>query len=116
MRGLKFLPTDTANLSINNATTGTGSVVAYNDCRQVIAFLEYNTSTPPTTGVIVLEWAHEADYAGAWSNLNTLTLANVVAGTEDPGLTYPGGLPFVRARFTTPADQAVTYYTNGDLN
>jgi len=116
MKGLWYLPTDTAAASLEDATDGTGTALPFNHCRQIIGFVTYDSADAPGTGTLVAEWAWSADYTGEWSNLTTVVLADLVAGTGDPAFTYPGGLPFVRWRFTDTADKAVTAYLNGDLN
>jgi hypothetical protein len=118
MRGLYFLPGDTTAASLADATTGTGSAIAFNQCRQVIGFVAYDSADAPSTGELVAEWAYSPDYTGTWSNLTTVDVADLVAGTGDPGFTYPGGLPYVRWRFTSgnDSDKAITAYLNGDLN
>ncbi len=114
--GLWYDTLSTDALSISAATTGNGTALPFNHCTQIIAFLEYTVADPPTSGVVEVEWAPTRDYAGKWSNIGSFTLANVVAGTADPGLTFPGALPFVRGRFSTEADKAVSLYLNGNIN
>jgi len=116
MKGLWYLPGDTGSKSLSSVVTGTGTALPFNHCRQVIGFIEYDPLDPPTSGVVVAEWAWTESYTGNWSNLTSVTLADLVAGTSDASFTYPGGLPFVRWRFTTPSDKAITCYLNGDLN
>ena len=115
--GLWYDPNDTGQNSLSAATTGTGAVIPFNHCTQIIGGIEYTPASPPTVGVLVAEWAFTASYTGNWFGpLTTVTLANVVAGTEDPSFTFPGALPFVRWRFTTNSDQPITAKLNGNIN
>ena len=115
--GLWYDVEDTDQNSLTSATTGTGTAKPFNHCTQVIGSIEYTPASPPTAGVLVAEWAFTSSYTGNWFGpIATVTLANVVAGTEDPSFTYPGALPFVRWRFTTSSDQAVTANLNGNIN
>lgn len=118
----KFSPDSTVNDSLyNNVTntgilTGTGREFAMNDCRQVGGFIKYDVGDPPTAGVIIAEGVPSQGYTGAGQLFNTWTLANIVAGTEDPSWTYPGPVAFIRYRFTTPSDKVIQAYVNGLLN
>lgn len=119
MKGLFYLPGDTAAQSLTDATVAeNGTPLPFNHARQVIGFIEYDPLDPPTTGEAVAEWAWTPTYTGTWSNLTTVDLADLVAGTSDPSFTYPGGLPYVRWRIPSgsDSDKPITCYLNGDLN
>lgn len=98
MVGHAYQPGSDAEKSLDAATTGTGTVKALNHCRQVEWRIDYSGTV--SGGTIVIEYAHSGDYAGTWSLLDTITAANLSAGTEGFG-TYPGLCPFVRARVTS---------------
>jgi len=115
--GLWFDPLDTAQNSLAAATTGTGTAIAFNQCTQIIGGIEYDPLDPPTSGVLVAEWAFLSSYTGNWNGpLTQVTLADVVAGTATGSFTYPGALPFVRWRFTTDSDKPITAKLNGNIN
>lgn len=115
--GLWYDPLNTDQNSLTAAITGTGTAKAFNHATQIIGTVEYDPADPPTAGVMVAEWAFLSSYTGTWFGpLSTVTLADVVAGTADPSFTYPGALPFVRWRFTTNSDKAVTAKLNGNTN
>lgn len=115
MLGKKWIPDSSVNATINNTTTGTGRALPVNDCRQAEWFTVYVVGAEPTSGSIIIEHAPSADYAGVWNLLDQFLAADVVAGTGGYG-TWPGPIAFVRGRFATAADQAVTVYINGLLS
>lgn len=112
----KFSPgSGRGNYSIDEAITGTGTAISFHDCRQVSWSTIYTAGNEPTQGTIVIEQAPSADYAGVWNTLATITLTDVVLGTDGYG-TYPGQTGFVRARFTADSDEDVSVILNGLLN
>lgn len=111
----KFSPASgTGNRSLSAATTGTGSVVPFHDCRQVSWQTTY-AGTAPTTCTIIIEQAPSASYAGTWNQLASIDCSALVLGTDGFG-TYPGEIGFVRARFSVDSDQPVSVDLNGLLN
>lgn len=95
--------------SLESATTGTGRAFAANNAKQIAWKTTYTTA--PTTGTAVIEQATSHDYAGTWNLLDTISCANLSAGTEGFG-TFPGEIDFVRARITSNPDQAISVYFN----
>lgn len=112
--GKKFSPDSSENASLSAVTTGTGKAIPVNDCRQVTWMVTYSGTT--SGGAIVIEHAPTIDYAGTWQLLDTITAANLSAGSEGSG-TYPGLLSFVRARITSniTGGGSITAYINGLL-
>lgn len=94
----KFTPNSDATKSLDAATTGTGKAIAFNDCRQVSWVVEYSGTT--SGGTIIIERAEQADYAGTWQQLDSITAANLSAGSEGSG-TYAGPVGFMRARISS---------------
>lgn len=108
----KFVPPGEASLS--NATSGTGKAIALNDCRQVSWKVTYTSGSAPTAGTVVIEQYTDPSFAGTWNQLDSISCANLSAGTEGFG-TYPGEVDFVRARITSNPDQAINVFLNGLL-
>lgn len=115
MVGAKFSPANNADSrSLNAATTGTGTVIAFNDCRQVSWHAV--TSGTISGGTIIIEHAPTADYAGTWNELDSISATAADAGSAGFG-TYPGPILFVRARISSNITGGgnVTVYLNGLL-
>ena len=98
MTWYKFSPGDSASISLNAATTGTGTAIAFNDCRQVNWLLEGSGTI--SGGTVVIESAHARDYPGVWNPLDEIDMSTL-SGGKLYGNTFPhvpGG--FVRARIS----------------
>lgn len=98
MVGHAYRPGSDAEKSLDAATTGTGAVKALNHCRQVEWMTEYSGTV--SGGTIIIEYAHQADYSGTWSQLASIVASDVPNGTDGFG-SYPGLCPFVRARISS---------------
>lgn len=99
MTYFKFTPGSDAEVSLEDATTGTGRALAFNDCRQVNWIIVSEGTI--SAGTVVIESAHAQDYAGVWNELDSLD-ATTLDGGKAYGNTYPmppGG--FVRARISS---------------
>lgn len=95
----KFRPSDSASITLEDATTGTGRAIAFNDCRQVNWLVEGDGTI--SAGTVVIESAHASDYAGTWNELDSID-ASTLTGGKLYGNTFPhvpGG--FVRARISS---------------
>ena len=90
-------------ISINAQTTGTGTAVPTETCqnaKQIMWYIIWPAGV--TAGAVVIETAQADDYAGTWAPLDSADLAvNASAGSCSMG-TFPGLLPSIRARVTTP--------------
>lgn len=96
MTTYKFSPGDSASISLNGVTTGTGSVKAFNDSRQVNWLVEGSGTIDG--GTVIIESAHAQDYSGTWNELDSINAVDLT-GNKLYGNTFPhvpGG--FVRAR------------------
>jgi hypothetical protein len=116
MTAYKFSPADSASISLNAATTGTGKAIAFNDCRQVNWLIEGQGTI--SGGTVVIESAHAYDYTGTWNELDTVD-ATTLSGGKLYGNTFPmppGG--FVRARISSDIQGggAITARLNGLQN
>lgn len=99
MTHYKFRPGTDAEISLDEATTGTGLPKAFNDSRQVNWLVEGSGTIDG--GTVVIESAHDQNYAGTWNELDSVD-ASTLTGGKLYGNTYPmppGG--FVRARIGT---------------
>jgi len=115
MTTYKFSPGDSASISLNGATTGTGSVKAFNDSRQVNWIVEGSGTI--NGGVVKIECAASQDYAGTWHELDSIDAAMLTGGAAY-GNTFPfcpGG--FVRGRISSAitGGGAITVRLNGLL-
>lgn len=99
--------------SLANVLSGTGRAMPYNAGREFGWQVIY-LGAPPTTGQCIIEIAPTTDYAGTWTQVAVINLANLSAGTEGAGVWPSGGSGFVRARIDggTPSDQPVYVYLN----
>ncbi len=99
--------------SLENVLSGTGRVMPHNDGREFGWHVIY-LGAPPTTGQCIIEQAPTPDYAGTWTQVAVINLANLSTGTEGAGIWPSGGSGFVRARIPggTPSDQPVYAYLN----
>lgn len=100
MTAYKYTPGSNAEISLEDATTGTGAAKSFNDCRQVNWLIEGEGTI--NAGTVIVESAHAHDYAGTWNELDTVNAADLTGGKLS-GNTYPmppGG--FVRARIGVP--------------
>lgn len=115
MEGLKFIPSWIASL-INQIAAAVGVAIPFNDCRSLAWFTK--TTGTVTGGSIIIEWAPEQDYAGAWRQLAVINVANVILGTDGAGR-VDGPIGFVRARIPAAGDitggGSVTVVFNGLL-
>lgn len=99
MTTYKFSPTDSASVSLSGVTSGTGTVKAFNDCRQVNWIVEGAGTIDG--GVVKIECAASQDYSGAWHELDSIDAATLTGGAAY-GNTFPmvpGG--FVRGRISS---------------
>ena len=99
MTTYKFSPGDSASISLNAATTGTGTAIPFNDSRQVNWLVEGAGTIGG--GTVVIESAHAHAYAGTWNELDSVD-ASTLTGGALYGNTFPhvpGG--FVRARISS---------------
>lgn len=99
MTYFKFSPGNNASVSLNAVTTGTGSVIAFNDCRQV-NWLIIGSGTI-SSGIVVIESGYAQDQPGGWNELDSIDASTLNGGLSTGG-TYPappGG--FVRARISS---------------
>ena len=114
MQGSKYPPGATFALSLNAATTGTGSVHAFNDCRQTIWTVTTNGEV--TDGTVIIESSNDAAYAGTWTEQDSVDLAAM--GTDEKySNTYPAfSAGFWRARVSeTVVGGTVSVELNGSL-
>ena len=99
MVGNKFNnSTDAGSKSLDAVTTGTGTAIPFQDCRQVGWFV--TTSGTISGGTIIIEHAPTADYAGTWYQLDSIAATDADTGAGGLG-TFPGPLQFVRARISS---------------
>ncbi len=113
MTTYKFSPGDSASISLNAVTTGTGTAIAFNDGRQVNWLVEGAGTIG--AGTVVIESAHAHAYAGTWNELDSVD-ASTLTGGALYGNTFPhvpGG--FVRARISSniTGGGSVTVRLNG---
>lgn len=99
MVGNKFNnSTDASSKSLDAATTGTGTAIPFQDCRQVGWFV--TTSGMISGGTIIIEHAPTSNYAGTWYQLDSIAATDADTGAGGLG-TFPGPLQFVRARISS---------------
>ncbi|NDD40863.1 MAG: hypothetical protein EB082_21025 [Verrucomicrobia bacterium] len=81
---------------LTNVLTGSGAATPLNGSSHFAVFVKWPTGT--SAGSVILECASDANYAGTWSNLTTLTWA--AANSQD---SWRGTGPFgaIRARIGT---------------
>lgn len=94
----KFRPGSADSLSLNQVTTGTGTAIAFNDCRQV-SWLVTGSGTI-SSGTVLIESADSLTYSGTWNQLDSID-ASTLTGGATTGNTFPmppGG--FVRGRIS----------------
>lgn len=98
--GLKYRPTDDSNISLNAATSGTGTAIALHDCRQYAGHL---TGTGTVTGgVVVFESAPTQDYSGTWNELDSIDFSVAPLTDKTYQNSGPGGYGgFYRWRITS---------------
>jgi hypothetical protein len=85
--------------TLNAATTGTGTALATNNAVQVGWAVIWSADV--TAGEVVIEAAMTKDYAGTWAELDRQAFGDAPSDNAVMMGTYPGPLPFVRARVTT---------------
>lgn len=85
--------------TLNAVTTGTGSVLATNNAAQVGWAVIWSSGV--TAGEVVIEAAMTNNYSGTWAELDRQAFSAAPAANSVMMGTYPGPLPFVRARVTT---------------
>jgi hypothetical protein len=112
----KFRPSDPASIALEEATTGTGRAIAFNDCRQVNWLVEGEGTI--SGGTVIIESAHASDYSGTWNELDSID-ASTLSGGKLSGNTFPhvpGG--FVRPRISSniTGGGTVTVRLNGLQN
>ena len=116
MTGYKFPPNSPASKSLDAVTAvAAGAAIAFNDSRQVNWLVEGSGTI--TSGTVVIESAHAADYSGTWNELDVID-ASTLSGGKLYGNTFPhvpGG--FVRARVSVQIDGGgtITVRLNGLL-
>ena len=98
--GMKFNPTATDNISLNGVTTGTGTPIAMQDCRQISWTVKGVGIV--TGGTVKIECADTQDYSGAWMELDSLDLSSPVLTDSLYQSTYPGSVGgFFRGRVSS---------------
>lgn len=111
----KFQTNSADSKSLSLATTGTGTVIAMDDCRQVA--WQPEASAALSAGVAVCESNMiAADYAGSWDLRDTFDSQSpvIAAAGVGPQGTFPGPIFFIRWRVTTPfAGGTFTGHING---
>lgn len=104
MLGKKFLPGSTDEISLSTSTSGTGTAIPLNDCRQTEWNTEYSGTI--TGGTIIVECASTPTFAGTWKQLDSFLAVDVVAGTAGMG-TFPGS-PGGFTRFRVDSGSPIT--------
>lgn len=99
MEGRKFTPGSTPAQSLTAATTGTGSVKAFNDCRQITWMVTGNGTI--SGGTIKIESSNDQAYAGTWNELDSITASTLTGGAKYINTFPTGGGDFVRARISS---------------
>lgn len=98
--GMKFRPTATDNISLDAVTTGTGTPIAMQDCRQ-ISWTVKGAGTV-SGGTLKIECADTQDYSGTWQELDSLDLSSPVLSDSLYQSTYPGSVGgFFRGRVSS---------------
>lgn len=83
-------------LTLNGATTGTGTTYQLNYAVPVVTFELYCTGTTVASGTVVVEYAPASNQSGSWTTLYTWTAALAPTTVTFSGNRYGA----VRARFT----------------
>lgn len=97
--------------ALNGVTTGTSNVFSLADVDQV--GLDCNFSSGASAGVVALERAPTADYAGTWDTLATIDVTALASPPVTSGQAVPVTGGFARVRVTTTVSGGtVTAYLN----
>ncbi len=115
MTTYKFSPSDAASVSLSAATSGTGTVKAFNDCRQVNWIVEGSGTIDG--GVVKIECAASVDYSGTWHELDSIDAADLTGG-KAYGNTFPmppGGFLRIRISSAITGGGNITGRLNGLL-
>jgi len=97
---MKFRPTATDNISLNAVTTGTGTPIAMQDCRQVTWTVKGVGTV--SGGTVKIESVDTQDYSGTWNELDSIDLSSPVLTDSEYQGTYPGGVGgFFRGRVSS---------------
>jgi hypothetical protein len=115
MTSYKFSPASSASISLNAATTGTGTAIAFNDCRQINWLIEGAGTIG--AGTVVIESAHSQDYSGTWNELDSVD-AITLSGGKLYGNTFPhvpGGFVRIRISSNITGGGTITGRLNGLL-
>lgn len=95
----KFLPGNSAAVTLSAVTTGTGTAIAFNDCGRLLYVVE-GTGTI-SGGTILIESADTANYAGTWIQLASISASSLTGGAAaGDNLNAPPGT-FVRGRISS---------------
>jgi hypothetical protein len=105
----KYSPNDPNSKVLNAVTTGTSRAISVKDYEKAQWLIEGSAGV--TAGAVVIESAHDPNYAGTWNQLAapvTVVASAILGGFAD---FPPGG--YVRARVTTNiANGTVSVYLN----
>lgn len=100
MTGMKYRPGATDNVSLSAVTTGTGTAIALQDCRQV-SWTVKGAGTV-SGGIVKIESADTSDYSGTWNELDSLDFSSAALTDKEYQGTYPGSVGgFFRARVSS---------------
>lgn len=95
----KFLPGDPAAITLNAATSGTGTAIAFNNVGRLLYVAE-GTGTI-SGGTILIESADSATYSGTWIQLASISASSLTGGASaGDNLNAPPGT-FVRGRISS---------------
>jgi len=107
----KFQPTDPNSKVLDAVTTGTSRAVPYNNYEKVHALVVFSTGV--SAGDVIIETAHDPNYAGLWNPIGTPSPVTFTANAAKGVVADfpPGG--WVRARVgTTIVGGTVTVFLN----
>lgn len=96
-QGMIYIPGSDAELSLNAATTGTGSEKAMNTCRQV--GWDVIGAGTIASGTVKIESSPTSGASATWNELDSIDASTLTGGAIYHG-TDPGPLAFVRARIS----------------
>ncbi len=96
MQGNKYRIGSADAQSLTEATTGTGTVKALNDCRQVWWIVTGNGTI--SDGTLVIETSNVQDYSGTWNEWDSIDLTTLTGGEKYWNSQPTSGGGFVRAR------------------
>lgn len=100
--------------SLSAATTGTGTSVSCTNAIQVGWSVIWSSGVG--AGEVTIEAANSATYAGTWSVLDVQDFSAAPAADSIVMGTYPGPLPYVRARVTSNVTGGTVTVTINRIN